>query len=72
MFVTGRLAVDLGVSVGEFGSWDGDSVRVQREVGLRAVELVLFGWLHVHHGVPTDVLLEDHRLENMRFYRLQH
>lgn len=68
MFLTGRLAMDLGVSVGEFGSWDGDSLRVRGEVQRRfhlcAVELVVFGRLHVHHRVPIDVLLEDHRLQN--------
>lgn len=70
MSVTGHLAMDLGVSVGEFDSWDGDPVRVQREVqsgfNLGAVELVIFGRLHVHHRVPIDVLLEDHRLHSER------
>lgn len=62
-FVMGCLALDLGVSVREFGSRDGDPIsRVQGEINLHAVKLILSGWIHVNHRVFTDVLLQDHRL----------
>lgn len=64
-----RLA---SVSVGEFGPRDGDPLCVRWEAH-GALELVLFGRLHVHDRVRVHVLLQDHRLQiNRREKNMQH